>query len=174
MILDFQAVRSSFPSTNVNTSLTLSLADLVVEDTDHTYPDEHTLIVSEGDNYVLDALTVTPDLDFTGILTVPVKVSDGIEESETYNVEIEVLADAVLGTNSDEAFQFYPNPTADGVLRIKGIPDGAVYTLRDLSGRLHQLGEVSDGQIVMNVNNGTYFLEVLLNGESIKRKIMKN
>lgn len=161
-------------SMHENTSLTLSLADFVVNDRDHTYPDEHTLIISGGDNYTPDALTIIPDLDFVGTLSVPVHVSDGIEDSETYKVKIEVHAATVLSANSNEAYQFYPNPTDDGLLRIKGIPDGAVYILSDLSGRRYKFGELSDSQVMMNVDDGIYFLEILINGERIKRKIVKN
>ncbi|MDW3191313.1 MAG: M60 family peptidase N-terminal accessory domain-containing protein [Cytophagales bacterium] len=73
-----------------NTSFTLSLADLEVEDTDHTYPDDFILSVHEGEHYTLDGYTITPELDFSGTLNVPVTVSDGIEESEVYTVNVEI------------------------------------------------------------------------------------
>lgn len=160
-------------SITVNTSITLSLSDLVVEDIDHTYPDEHTLIISDGENYTLDEFTITPDLDFVGTLSVPITVTDGIEESDAYEVEIEVQS--ILSTDSNETYQFYPNPTQDGLIKVKGIPDGAVYMLRDTSGRLYQLGELIDGQIKITAPPGIYFITVQLNdGSSIKRKIVKH
>lgn len=73
-----------------NSSITLSLTDLEVKDSDHTYPEDFTLSIKEGENYRLNEFTITPELDFTGILKVPVTVSDGIEESEEYLVDVEV------------------------------------------------------------------------------------
>ncbi|MEM7296719.1 MAG: M60 family peptidase N-terminal accessory domain-containing protein, partial [Bacteroidota bacterium] len=101
-----------------NTSITLSLSDLVVEDQDHKYPMEHTLTISDGDNYTVDGLTITPSLDYSGTLIVLVAVSDGIEDSETFNVEIEV--EAILGTERLEELDFYPNPTSDGTITFSG------------------------------------------------------
>ncbi len=73
-----------------NNPITLSLAHLEVEDTDHVYPDDFTLFVKDGENYSLEGFTITPEIDFTGTLRVPVTVSDGIEESEEYLIDVEV------------------------------------------------------------------------------------
>ena len=79
-------------TTTEDTPVTLSLADLVVEDpdADDPYPDAFTLIVFEGDNYTVDGLTVTPAPDFTGTLSVGVEVSDGVANSNRFNLQIQV------------------------------------------------------------------------------------
>jgi gliding motility-associated-like protein len=46
--------------------------------------------VYEGSNYTLSGSTVTPTLNFTGVLSVPVTVNDGKHTSEKYNVQIQV------------------------------------------------------------------------------------
>lgn len=73
-----------------DSSITLSLANLRVEDPDHVYPDDFTLSINEGTNYHVDEFTITPEMDFTGTLSVPVIVNDGIEESEEFLVLVEV------------------------------------------------------------------------------------
>ncbi len=67
----------------------LSLADLTIVDADST---SFTLDISTGAYYGLAGATVTPDADFNGMLTVPVRVFDGLEYSDTVNVTIQVTA----------------------------------------------------------------------------------
>ncbi len=94
------------------TSLTLTLGDFQVEDTDHNFPDDFTLIISPGDDYTLEEHTVIPEGTFTGTLSVPIQVSDGIDESEVYLVPIEVLL--VLTVEEGSApISIYPNPIED-------------------------------------------------------------
>lgn len=142
-----------------NSSITLSLEDLVVEDRDHTYPNDHSLIILEGDNYTIDGMTIVPSEDFAGVLTVPVKVSDGVEESEAYDIEIEV---SVVLSTEDQQFNYvvYPNPTKDGVLNLEGIPLGSEYSIRDLSGRLVQRGTLVSNEIKLTGGKGIYLLKV--------------
>lgn len=81
---------SSALSTNEETAITLTLNDLTVTDSDNSYPTGFTLTVSDGTNYTRSGTTVTPSLDFTGTLTVPVIVNDGTDDSASYNVLITV------------------------------------------------------------------------------------
>ncbi|MDR6237271.1 hypothetical protein HNQ88_000247 [Aureibacter tunicatorum] len=48
------------------------------------------VILSEGDNYTFDGTVVTPDYAFEGIINVPVKLSDGLNESNTHIVPVKV------------------------------------------------------------------------------------
>ena len=75
-------------TTTEDVPITLSLADLVVEDpdADDPYPAAFTMQASPGTNYTLNGLTVTPALDFTGTLSVPVVVNDGTVNSNTFNL----------------------------------------------------------------------------------------
>lgn len=78
-------------STNEEQPVTLQLTDLQVRDRDDWfYPWGFTLTVYPGSNYTLNTHTVTPAPNFTGTLSVPVTVNDGEEDSEPFNVQIQV------------------------------------------------------------------------------------
>lgn len=79
-------------TTAEDTSITLSLDDFTVSDSDSTYPDDFTLAVSSGSDYSVSGLTVTPDDNFNGSLVVPVTVNDGSNDSDVYNLTINVTA----------------------------------------------------------------------------------
>jgi len=69
-------------------SLTISDPDV-----DPAYHVEFRLTLYGGDNYSYTDNELTPDAGFTGELLVPVSVSDGAAESNTYQLRVEVLAD---------------------------------------------------------------------------------
>ena len=73
-----------------NTSVTLSLDNLIVNDPDNDYPADFTLKVSTGANYKLAGTTITPAKDYTGELTVNVRVNDGIDDSNVFPLKITV------------------------------------------------------------------------------------
>ncbi len=110
---DPPVIAGQSPLTTVeNQSVTLALDNLSVtdEDTDDTYPEGFTLRVGTGDNYRVAGLTVTPNPDFNGILTVPVVVNDGETESAPYPLTVTVqalprfsLAQEVYEVNEDFA-----------------------------------------------------------------------
>jgi len=89
-------------STNEDTSLTLSLNDLLVADSDNNYPTGFSLIVSGGLNYTVSDFTITPERNFHGSLTVPIIVNDGVDNSASYNLHIIInpINDAPLITGS--------------------------------------------------------------------------
>ena len=80
-------------TTPEDTALTIALSDLTVSDPDNPYPDHFTLTVQDGANYSLVGHTITPSLNFTGTLTVPVTVNDGATESALFDLAVEVLRD---------------------------------------------------------------------------------
>ncbi|MEQ9423253.1 MAG: tandem-95 repeat protein [Cyclobacteriaceae bacterium] len=73
----------------------IALADFNVTDEDHTYPEGFTLEISTGDNYSVNGISVIPDEDFVGMLSVEVTISDGTDVSDPYSIEIEVLSDNI-------------------------------------------------------------------------------
>ena len=73
-----------------NTALTITLADLTVTDVDNSYPTGFTLTVQAGTNYTFVGNTITPATNYTGTLTVPVRVSDGTANSNTFNLSVTV------------------------------------------------------------------------------------
>lgn len=80
-------------STIEEVPLTLSLANLTVEDPDNAYPTGFSLTVNSGSNYKVSGTTITPALGFSGTLTVPVTVSDGSARSPVYNLQVTVIPD---------------------------------------------------------------------------------
>jgi gliding motility-associated-like protein len=75
---------------NEGESFTVTFAILTVEDPDNTYPDGFTLNVSNGTNYAVDGTTITPTAGFSGTLSVPVLVNDGIDDSNTFPLTVTV------------------------------------------------------------------------------------
>lgn len=85
-------------TTTEDVPVTISLGDLIVVDPDANdpYPAAFTMTASPGANYTLSGpgnLTVTPALDFTGTLSVPVVVNDGDVNSNTFNLQILVTTE---------------------------------------------------------------------------------
>ena len=70
--------------------LPISLGNLVVTDPDNVYPDDFILSVGPGSNYDLSGTTVIPDPNFNGSLTVPVRVNDGEDNSNDFNLVVNV------------------------------------------------------------------------------------
>lgn len=75
---------------NEDGSRLVTLSDLNITDSDNAVPGDMTLTVSTGSNYSLSGNTVTPNANFNGSLTVPVKVNDGTDDSNTFNLSITV------------------------------------------------------------------------------------
>jgi gliding motility-associated-like protein len=74
-----------------NQSIRIELNDLFVEDKDDWfYPLGFTLHIHDGVNYSVNGNVVTPKASFYGNLTVPVSVNDGEDESDIYNLLIQV------------------------------------------------------------------------------------
>lgn len=78
-------------SVSMNQSVLISLAVLKVEDSDSKYPEDFTLEVLRGDGYTVDGANVSPEKDFTGTLSVGVRVSDGHSFSDRYNMTVTVI-----------------------------------------------------------------------------------
>ncbi len=79
-------------STDEEVALDIALADLTVTDADHNYPADFTLTVLSGSNYTKSGATITPNLNYSGTLTVPVKVHDGVNFSNTFSLAVTVDA----------------------------------------------------------------------------------
>ena len=78
-------------SVNEGASITIELSHLQVTDPDNTYPNGFTLKLFTGNNYSLNGNTVTPSPNFSGNLKVPVTVNDGQNESNRFELKIDVI-----------------------------------------------------------------------------------
>jgi len=77
---------------NQGNTFTINLSDLTVVDPDNKYPDDFTLKINPGSNYVAAGNTVNPSPAFAGMLTVSVSVNDGTANSPNFNVQVEIIA----------------------------------------------------------------------------------
>jgi gliding motility-associated-like protein len=83
------------PLTVLNTStLTLKVENLIISDPDDDFPKDFQIIVYPGANYTVAGDKITPGAGFTGLLSIPVKVSDGQAESNQYNLAVQVTQGA--------------------------------------------------------------------------------
>jgi subtilisin family serine protease/PKD repeat protein len=67
----------------------LSISDLLVDDPDNESM-HHSILMMPGLNYTASGDTITPEKDFNGMLTIPIKVNDGIVSSEVFHLKISV------------------------------------------------------------------------------------
>lgn len=77
-------------STQEETPVTLALSHLTVFDPDNAFPTGFTLLVSPGVNYTVSGSTITPALNFSGVLTVPLRVNDGVNNSASFDFQLQV------------------------------------------------------------------------------------
>lgn len=72
--------------------VTIQFSHLIVTDPDNAYPSGFTIILSPGANYSLEGTSVVPLAEFSGVLSVPVTISDGTDNSAGFNLSITVTA----------------------------------------------------------------------------------
>ena len=78
--------------THEDQAVEIKLTDLYVRDYQHWwYPIGFSLELFDGKNYTLVNNTVIPDDNFYGVLTVPVTVNDGEEDSKKFDLRVEVV-----------------------------------------------------------------------------------
>jgi gliding motility-associated-like protein len=76
---------------NESQARTIQFSDLLVSDVDNSYPTGFTLSVAAGANYAVAGNTITPNVGFTGTLSVNVSVSDGAASSGVFPLQVTVL-----------------------------------------------------------------------------------
>ena len=77
-------------STDENVPLTIPFSALTVLDLNNPYPNGFTMIIDPGNNYTASGQEITPARNFHGRLNVPVRVSDGQDESNTFTLIVTV------------------------------------------------------------------------------------
>jgi gliding motility-associated-like protein len=105
-------------STDQATPLAIKLTDLNVSDPDNAFPQDFTLNIKPGANYVAAGGTISPIPAFAGVLNVTVSVSDGSASSPDFNVVVTV-----------ESTQTNVPPTIEGQKAIS-ITQGTPFTLQ--------------------------------------------
>jgi len=89
-----------------NTTFTIELSILTVNDPDNTYPDDFTLTIYGGSNYTFSGNSVTPAKSYVGELYIPVSVNDGNDDSNIFNVVVTVNGADDGDSGSDESLCF--------------------------------------------------------------------
>jgi len=75
-------------STDEDIPLELKISDLTIDDPDNVFPDDFTLIIYGGENYSFVNTTLTPTLNFHGVIQVSSTISDGTDVSVGYFIEV--------------------------------------------------------------------------------------
>lgn len=140
---------------------------LTVEDDFVSYPGGHTLEILSGENYTLEGESIVPDPDYYGILEVPLKIDNGILESDVFPFEVEVLNTMDAGLLKQGKLQvFYDDRVRSLVLISSLFNEGGVVQLLiyDLYGRLvHRNAVVLSGErqtVSMTLPSGVYVYEL--------------
>jgi large repetitive protein len=120
-------------STNEETPVSLQLSHLTVSDPDNAYPGGFSMLVSAGANYSVSGQTITPALNFAGVLSIPVRVNDGVNNSATFNFQLQVNQ-----INDAPVFAAIPNQklaenAAAGSITITGISKGPMEDYQQLT-----------------------------------------
>src|SRR5262249_47147942 len=76
-------------NTPEETAVTVQISDLTISDPDNV-PADFSVIISPGSDYTAVGDVVTPNQNFTGLLTVNIQVSDGVNTSTSYPLKINV------------------------------------------------------------------------------------
>ncbi|MBT8102610.1 MAG: DUF5011 domain-containing protein [Gammaproteobacteria bacterium] len=90
-------------------SVEIGLQDLEVVDPDNDYPQDFTLEVNDGDNYTRIGTTISPIADFNGQLTAAVRVNDGTNFSNYFDLLI------VVTPQNDAPFVVSPVPDQETI-----------------------------------------------------------
>jgi hypothetical protein len=75
-----------------DSALTVAITDLNVTDNDSSFPGSFSMTLMDGTNYAVNGSVITPDANFNGTLTVPVKINDGSADSNVFDLMITVNA----------------------------------------------------------------------------------
>jgi len=149
-------------------SITVTLDDLMVTDPDNNYPDDFTLTVADGPSYNHEGNTITPFFDFLGLLTVPITVNDGTNDSEIYNLEITVTSPidprigkvAVLSNSATYGIRGRATIIDEHTIRLEdfnyngGGPDVRVYLGMD--------NDFINGAVISGTISGTVFQDATM------------
>jgi gliding motility-associated-like protein len=159
-------------TTEENKAITIEFTHLTVVDLDDPYPTGFTLHLSPSTSkdYTVSGNSVQPARDFNGVLSVPLRVNDGTDFSNIFNLQITVRAgnnspvitgQSPVSIKEDEVFTLQPSylqvsdsdNTYPNGFTIK-ISNGSNYTVngnqitpaRDFTGRLIVGVVVNDGK----------------------------
>lgn len=133
-----------------DTSITITLDNLQVTDPDSSYPDNFTLSLEAGADYSLENnITVVPDSNFNGELSISVTVNDGIEDSNSFALVLSVnpINDAPEANDDSETVEQDSATTLINVLGNDIDIDGDTLSISDISYIGNGTASISGDQI---------------------------
>ncbi|MBN1187623.1 MAG: cadherin-like domain-containing protein [Bacteroidales bacterium] len=154
-------------TTYQDVATTLSINDVAASDVDG---DALSIIVYGGDHYTVTDSTVTPASGFTGTLTVPVVVTDGIATSNSMYMSITVKEGSGINNSLADNIHIYPNPVKDKLF-IEGMKGSATLEIWNINGQVVYAGSISAGEAidVSNMQKGMYIM--VLKDYGVREKI---
>ncbi len=111
---------------------------ITVEDAFFSYPDDFTLTLQSGENYSIEGdYTIIPQEDFNGTIAVPLSVSNGFRESETWELSIMVSPEASVEEIAGDTHVYFDPNSRQLVIKAGKYHQSTSYgvALTDLTGR---------------------------------------
>jgi hypothetical protein len=143
----------------------LTVDQLIIEDEDSSFPDDFLLIAESGEHYTIENNTITTETDYIGTITVPVKVHDGFDYSNTFNINIGVGEEVTINEEKT-SYKIYPNPAKNEIfiefsenlnissIEVSDVTGKIIYKNMNLKSNLYNLN-------TSQLNSGIYFIKLI-------------
>ena len=164
-------------------TITLLPEQFLFSDPDNQSLLDFTVVAAGGDNYSINGSEITPESAFTGTLVVPVKISDGIAESNEITVPIIVNKVTDVSDNiSPESVTLFPVPARELIsVQINNQYSGHVkFTILDQTGRqvkttisVKNMREMKETFNIQELVQGVYYLELEVEGFAVRKRFIK-
>lgn len=163
-----------------NAPITISLSDISVVDDDSSYPNDFSLSAFEFNNFTVNELTILPETDFIGVLSVPISVNDGGNESLPFSLKIDVRTP--LGVEYDaklsEPTVYFSALQQMVVVDMNGCDTFNSLRLVDIYGRVHVTKRILSEQKSISIAlgnrlpSGIYFIQLLGKNMVVKKVVI--
>jgi hypothetical protein len=144
------------PDTYADSSLSITMDDLLVEDVDNPMSDL-TLTIFSGTGYSIVGNTITINHGVLGLVMVKVVVDDGVLESNEYNYKINVKLLTGIDkpvAQDNPVIKVYPNPAVESVKFEISLNDNGWIEIFSNQGRLILKRSVDKNNNVFEINTG--------------------
>ncbi len=153
-----------------NTPAEITLDHLIIVEPEKAPPGVQ-VILEAGDHYTVNGATITPAYNYSGPLTVPVKLVDNGRESNTYDLSIEVnqvnfppviTSSPVLSANTNEQYLYAiiaNDPDPDDVLTYSASQKPYWLQVNETTGVVSgtpSSGDAGEYNITLAVSDGSY------------------
>jgi uncharacterized repeat protein (TIGR01451 family) len=162
-------------ATNEDSALTIALADLTVSDPDSD-PADLVLSLESGEHYTITGVNeITPSTNYYGGLVVPVRVSDGLDTSDPFDVQVGVTpvndppvinGQVALSTRTHTAITLtlddlvVDDPDSDSQELALAVEPGADYTITAFDEVTPNTGFAGTMNVPVAVSDGTDVSEI--------------